>query len=80
MLYFLNNKEVISLAGDVARRAERLAKSNDNSTRVSAAYRLLFCRTPTDVELKVATELLQRQSFARYCHALICTNEFVYLD
>jgi hypothetical protein len=80
MLFFLNNKDVIALAGQVAQRAEKLAKSNDTRARVASAYRLLFCRTPTDAEMQHATRFLQSQSFARYCHALICTSEFVYLD
>jgi hypothetical protein len=80
MLFFLNNKDVIDLAAQVARRAEQLAGSADARGRITAAYRLLFCRLPTDAEVSQAMAFLQRQSFARYCHALMCTSEFVYLD
>ncbi len=80
MLFFLNSKEVIELAGAVAQRAERSTKGTDMSAKVVAAYRVLFGRTPTEAEMSHAKTFLTRQNFARSCHALLCTSEFVYLD
>ena len=80
MLYFLNNRDVNELAGEIAKRVENLANSDDLDTRVRTAYQILFSRAPTDAECKLAADFVDRQNFTRYCHALLCTNEFIYLE
>lgn len=77
MLFFLNNPQVIALAGHLARRAEASAAGGD---RVAAAYRICFARTPTDAERKRAAEFLTRQGFDRYCQMLLAASEFLYLE
>ena len=80
MLFFLNNPQVVALAGLTARRAEKLAGSSDAADRVTAAYRLLFARLPSDTELKAATGYLEKNKFERLCHTLLCGSEFIYLE
>jgi len=71
MLFFLNSPTVQMTATAVAKRA-----SND----VEKVYRLLFARSPSDAERQLATAFLKKQSFERYCHLLLCTSEFMYLE
>jgi hypothetical protein len=80
MLFFLNNPQVIALAGMAARRAEKLAASPDPDGRVAAAYRLLFARPPTEAEKEAARAYLSKYSFDRLCHTLLCGSEFIYLE
>ena len=50
------------------------------STRVKLAYRLSFGRAPTAGELSVALEFIHESSLENFCHAMLNSNEFVYLD
>lgn len=79
LLYFLNNPGVVELATVIAQRVEKLAGRDEND-RIATAYRLLLARSPRPNEIEVGTAFLQKSSFARYCQALICTSEFIYLD
>jgi hypothetical protein len=80
MLFFLNNQRVIELAGLVAQRADKLAGSTEVKPRVTSAFRILYGRSPTPAEIELATAYLKNNPFSRYCHVLMCANEFIYLD
>lgn len=76
LLFFLNNPQVVALAGKVAARV----KSAPATDHVSATYLLLFGRTPTDRERARASAFLQGNSLERFCHVLLASSEFNYLE
>jgi cytochrome c553 len=85
-LLFLNNEFVLSQAEHLAQRLAREAPGDDN-TKIERAYELLFSRPPTAEDIGVCKVLLARAraneaapAWADLAHALLCSNEFVYLD
>jgi len=85
-LYLLNSAFVL----DQARAfAERLKTVPEEGPRIDRAYALLYGRPPTDDERRVGRESLAAlaraggggdAAWAAYCHVLLCTNEWIYLD
>jgi hypothetical protein len=51
---------------------------------VDRLYRVLFARSPSDAEKMMARDYLSPsptpEQWARYVHALLVTNEFVFVD
>jgi hypothetical protein len=53
---------------------------------VTAAYRLLFSRSPTESERAIATRFLRKGSVSemsrweRYAQSLLAANEMLYVD
>lgn len=80
MLFFLNNSQVLAIAGQVSSRAGKLASSNDPAAKVAAAYTLLFARGPNDQERDRAVQFLKSNTFERYCQVLLASSEFSYLQ
>jgi hypothetical protein len=80
MLFFLNNRIVLEITPRIAERAKSLANSPDLEETVAVAYRILLSRTPTKDEVNEGKEFARRQSLERFCHLLLCSNEFMYLD
>ncbi len=82
-LYFMNNAFVAEAAARCLRRPEIAAATGTNE-RLARIYRLLFGREPTPDEHFAAEEFLDPQpSPARWgqlVHALLMTNEFVFVD
>jgi hypothetical protein len=82
-LFFLNDPLVRDLARALAARVARESPP-DVEPRIRRLYMLTLGRPPTRAELDVGTELLTPDRAAipweRYCHLILCTNEFVYLD
>ena len=81
-LFFLNDKFVTAIARDLAARVMREAPRGDEA-RIRFLYTLVLGRPPTRAERDVGVELLSAaaaDSLERYCHLLLCTNEFLYLD
>jgi hypothetical protein len=81
-LFFLNDKFVTTIARELATRVVREAPQSDEA-RIRFLYTLVLGRPPTLVERDVGMELLSAEegnSLERYCHLLLCTNEFIYLD
>ena len=81
-LYVLNSPQIGNLA-------ERLAQYlNDNyrepSARIGAAHHLLFHRDPSSGEQKLGLEFLEGRNAAdawqQYAHALLGSNEFIFVD
>jgi hypothetical protein len=86
----LNNSAV---RGYAAKFAERV--KGEPASAVSKAYALAFGRKPTDAESADAIAFLAGQAdgyrraekanaedlaLTDFCHALMCLNEFVYID
>ncbi|MBL8228736.1 MAG: PSD1 domain-containing protein [Bryobacterales bacterium] len=68
-LYFLNSDFVAGVAAT-------LAKSKD----VAVIYRKLFRREPTNEELAIAREFLNKGELAEYAQVLLISNEFYFVD
>jgi hypothetical protein len=91
-LYLMNSPFVASAAKAFAARVRKLA--GDDAGRVRAAYELALCRPPSAAEASAAAAFLGRDAdalaaagdadpraaaWARLCHALLVSNEFLYL-
>ncbi|HTK78009.1 MAG TPA: PSD1 and planctomycete cytochrome C domain-containing protein [Gemmataceae bacterium] len=89
-LLLLNNPAVRGYATKFAERVK-----GEPAAAVAKAYRLALGRTPTDAETADAIAFLSGQAdvyrsaekpdpaelaLADFCHALLCLNEFVYID
>ena len=94
-LMLLNNEEVRQLASDFAKRVdavcpERLTSSKSFEHHVRAAYRITFSREPKPDELKLASMSLEELAVAwdddrqlaleSFCHTLLNSAEFLYVD
>jgi hypothetical protein len=82
-LFFMNDPFVTALARDLAARVAREA-AKDDEARIRRLYALAFGRPPTRAELDLGAQILAPGAgphpWDRYCHLILCTNEFVYLD
>ncbi len=82
-LFFLNDKFVNGVARDLAARVVREAPKGDKA-RIQYVYALVLGRPPSQAELDVGVELLApaegKDALERYCHLLLCTNEFLYIE
>jgi hypothetical protein len=83
-LFLMNHPLVMECARNVVRRPD-VAAERDAPKKVDRIYRVLLCRPPTRTELDLALAYLDsvgRNSAAweRYAHALLQTNEFVWID
>jgi hypothetical protein len=82
-LFLLNDPLVSDLARSLAARVLREAPA-DAGARTRRLYAMVLGRQPTRAELNLGAGLLARpgaaDSWERYCHLLLCTNEFFYLD
>jgi cytochrome c553 len=91
-LFLINSPFVRDQGRRLAERVRGLGK--DDGERVRAAYELVFSRTPTGAEMKAAAAFLDRDeaalkgsgeknpraaAWARLCHALLASNEFLYV-
>jgi Protein of unknown function (DUF1553)/Protein of unknown function (DUF1549)/Planctomycete cytochrome C len=82
-LFFLNDPLVNDLARALAARVLREAPA-DNEARVRRLYAIALGKPPTRAELNLGAKRLAQagdpDALQRYCHLILCTNEFVYLD
>ena len=90
-LTLLNNEWVHGESLAMATRV--LESSSDREKRVSAAWRMVLSREPTDRERLASVDFVSRlqtdenaggstdlRAFAALCHTIVNTNEFIYLD
>jgi hypothetical protein len=91
-LHLMNNGMVQQLSEDFARRVEREA-GPDGTKQVERAYLIALGRFPSDAERRLALEALGKfaaawgskpdanlRALASFCHALMNSAEFVYVD
>jgi hypothetical protein len=81
-LFFLNDPFVSDLARALGRRLTREAPAGDEA-RIRRLYLLVLGRPPTRAETALGVKLLTRTGtggWERYCHLILCANEFIYLD
>jgi hypothetical protein len=84
-LFLLNHPFTRRQAEAFARRL--LAERTSDRARVERAFQLLFARSPSAEEERVAADLLRDmsgrsalESWTEVAHVLLCSNEFVYVD
>src|SRR5262249_37716461 len=82
-LFFLNDPLVHDLSRALAARVAREAPPG-NEARIHRLYALLLGRLPPRTELALGERLVLPvegvDPWERYCHLILCTNEFVYVD
>lgn len=85
-LLLINGPFMIAQAKAMANRIE---ETGDGPTRVEAAFRLAFGRTPTPQEVQQSLAFIAEQSaragrsdaaWVDFCQVLLNANEFVYID
>jgi hypothetical protein len=77
-LFFLNSGFIRLRAEALAARLEKQAPAA--SDRISAAYNLLFHRSPSATERTAAMGFLSNDTWPRYAQVLLSSNEFLYVD
>jgi hypothetical protein len=77
-LFFLNNPFLTAQTRALARRLQ--AEAKDDAGRIRRAYELLYGRLPEADELAIGLRFLAGSSWQEYAHALLCSNEFIYID
>jgi hypothetical protein len=84
-LFLLNDPFVLAQAKALAQRIEK-ERAGATDARILYLYRLLLGRLPTPREIEVGSEQLRQPPppnytvWERYCHLLLCANEFLYVD
>ena len=86
-LYLLNGPLAIDCAGKVLARPE-ITGEKDYARRIDLLHWLLFSRSPGADDMQLADEFFganagareSNESWERYIHALLLTNEFAFVD
>ena len=76
-LTLLNNSFVLSQAERLAERVGR--ETRDLAAQVDLAYRIALARPANEAELRIASDLIQKQSLAAFTHVLLNLDEFIYM-
>jgi hypothetical protein len=80
----MNDPFMLDLAEALADRVAADAASDNPTSRIERLYELALGRPPTTAELDVARRFFADSSdtrtFAMFCHMVLCTNEFIYVD
>lgn len=84
-LFFLNSPWMVQRSKAFAKRLADEANTDDQ--RIQLAYQLLYQRAPSDAELKVGLDFLQKSlvrgqelsSWDQYAQVLLSSNEFMYV-
>jgi hypothetical protein len=81
-LFLMNHPFVAECARNLVQRPD-LASLTEPARRLDRVYAILFARPPTDRERALATEVLAADpagGWPRFAHALLMTNEFLFVD
>ena len=89
-LFLLNSGFLLDQAKHLADRLVHDVPTDSpkaETARIQRAYRLLFCRLPSDEELDLTREVISHGNssgtnagWVDLAHVLLCSNEFVYPD
>jgi hypothetical protein len=83
-LLMINGDWPLKRAAAFAERLRHDTGSSDPASLADAAYRLAYGRKPAPGELNTAVEFLQsgepREKLVDFCHVLLNSNEFFYVD
>ena len=82
-LFFLNDPFVNQMARGLAGRVMREGFASQQA-RIGRLYALALGRPPSTPEVELGMRLLSSDSgvdpWERYCHLILCQNEFLYID
>jgi hypothetical protein len=82
-LFFLNDPFVSAAAQSLADRVVR-EEPGSPEKRIGRLYELALARLPARDELELGLQILNAKgrtdAWGRYCHLVLCQNEFVYTD
>jgi len=87
-LELMNSEQVLGWARDLAKRASNDAGMSRES-KIERAYKLAYSRQPSAAETRSAAAFLDRQTgivqdpqvaFTDFCHMLLNSNEFVFIN
>ncbi len=88
-LLMINSKDSLARAAEFARRVKS-ESGDDRESQIALAYRLAFGRDATEAEIKTALDFFNRQAarnaaaassvLSDFCHVLLNSNEFLYVD
>jgi hypothetical protein len=78
-LFALNSPFIVAMAKEMAARLQR--EETTDEARVRRAWRLVYCRLPSDEELTASLEYVRstEHDWPRFCHAVLSSNEFIFL-
>ncbi len=91
-LFVMNSRLVVERAGDFAKRLLEDTALPDDKARIEKAYLMAFTRPPEAAEIdtalsyiaslaqKLPSEGAKESAWRSFCHVLVSTNEFLYLD
>jgi hypothetical protein len=92
-LMLMNNRHIRELASALAARVERMLSDESNvaqAARVDLVYHLVLSRPPSDEERKLGIETLKeleiawqdnsREALETYCHTILNSASFLYVD
>ncbi|MEX0818921.1 MAG: DUF1553 domain-containing protein [Pirellulaceae bacterium] len=92
-LMMMNNEHVHELAGSLAARVEAMLEhsdAHDRGAKVDTVYQLALSRPPSELERRLGVETLQeletdwrdapRAALETYCHTILNSAAFLYLD
>jgi Protein of unknown function (DUF1553)/Protein of unknown function (DUF1549)/Planctomycete cytochrome C len=83
-LFMLNDPFVAEQAKALANRLAHTMVGKSPEEKIRKLYLLCLGRLPTNIEIDVGRRFLAQTTIAdpwiRYCQAIFCTNEFVYVD
>lgn len=76
-LTMMNHQFSIDMATKFAGRLGQV--NSDTSARIQVAYLLTYGRSPTDREISQAAKVIQQVGLRGFCHALLNSNEFIFI-
>jgi hypothetical protein len=82
-LYLMNDPMVVDLAKSLANRVSRDMPTGETRDLIRRVYEIVLGRLPQDAETEIGLQLLgdgRPDELMRYCHLILCTNEFLYVD
>jgi len=83
-LFLLNDPLIADLASEISRRIAREMPDGTVRERIERLYEITLCQLPTPAEVELGLQFLGEpasdDAWTRYCHLLVCTNEFMYVD
>jgi hypothetical protein len=81
-LFLMNHPFVVECAKNLVNRAD-VASIADPNKKLDRVFAILYSRQPTDRERAVAADVLTGEpakAWPRFAHALLMTNEFLFVD
>jgi hypothetical protein len=54
-------------------------EAKDLAVQIDLAYRITLARPPKEAEIRIASDLIRKQSLAAFTHVLLNLDEFMYM-